>query len=114
MPSLTFSQAVLTGATFRPIQDVGWQFQYAPWPAGVGVIARATAVGMVAVYTSGSETIVEESPVQAGGTAGVIPSALNTTPQGWRAAGGDLLKLSYRNTTGGTITMDGIIEIEPL
>lgn len=112
MPSFTFSQAVVAGATFRPLE--GWQYQYMPWPAEVTVLARATAIAMVNVYTSGSETIVEESPTQAGGTAGVIPSPLNTPVQGWMAAAGDFLKLAYRNTSGATITVDGIIEIVPL
>jgi len=112
MPSFIFTQAVLAGATFNPL--VGWQYQYLPWPAEVSVLARATAVAMVNVYTSGSETIVEESPTQAGGTAGVTPSSLNTPVQGWHAAAGDLLKLNYRNTSGGTITVDGIIEVMPL
>jgi len=112
MPSFIFTQAILTGATFRPLD--GWQYQYLPWPAEVTVMSRASAVGMVQVYTSGSETIVEESPVQAGGTAGVTPASLNTPVQGWHAAAGDLLKLQYRNTTGGTITVDGIIEVLPL
>jgi len=84
------------------------------WPAEINVLSRATAVAMVQVYTSGSETIVEESPVQAGGTAGVTPSPLNTPVQGWHAAAGDLLKLNYRNTSGGTITIDGIIEASPM
>ncbi len=78
------------------------------------MLSRATAVAMVQVFTSGSETIVEESPTQAGGTAGVTPSSLNTPIQGWHAAGGDRLKLAYRNTSGGAITLDGIIEINPL
>jgi len=112
VPSFIFTQAVLAGATFNPL--VGWQYQYLPWPAEVSVLARATAVAMVNVYTSGSETIVEESPTQAGGTAGVTPSSLNTPVQGWHAAAGDLLKLNYRNTSGGTITVDGIIEVMPL
>jgi len=112
MPSLTFSVAILAGATARPLD--GWQYEYLPWPAEVSVLARATAIAMVNTYTSGSETIVEESPVQAGGTAGVIPAPLNTPVQGWHAAAGDRLKLSYRNTSGATITLDGIIEIVPL
>jgi len=112
MPSFTFTTLVLAGTIFRPLD--GWQYQYLPWPAEVSVLARATAVGMVNTYTSGSETIVEESPVQAGGTLGVIPSSLNTPVQGWHAAAGDLLKLSYRNTTGGDVTIDGIIEVNPL
>jgi len=112
MPSFIFSQAVLAGATFEPL--VGWQYQYLPWPAEVLVMSRATAVAVTQVYTSGSETIVEESPVQAGGTAGVTPASLNTPVQGWHAAAGDLLKLRYRNTSGSTITIDGIIEVQPM
>ncbi len=112
MPSFTFSSSVAAGATFRPLD--GWQYEYLPWPAEVTVLSRATAVAMVNTYTSGSETIVEESPVQAGGTAGVIPSPLNTPVQGWMGAAGDRLKLAFRNTSGGAITCDGIIEVVPL
>lgn len=112
MPSFTFSNSVAAAATDRPLD--GWQYEYLPWPAEVTVLARATAIAMVQTYTSGSETIVEESPSQAGGTAGVIPSPLNTPVQGWLGAAGDRLKLSYRNTSGAAITIDGIIEVVPL
>jgi len=112
MPSFNFSNSVAAGATDRPLD--GWQYEYLPWPAEVTVLARATAVAMVGVYTSGSETIVEESPVQAGGTTGVIPSPLNTPVQGWLGAMGDRVKLSFRNTSGAAINIDGIIEVNPL
>lgn len=112
MPSFIYSQSVAAGAVFNPL--VGWQYQYLPWPAEINVLSRASAVGMTQVYTSGSETIVEESPVQAGGTAGVTPSPLNTPVQGWHAAAGDLLKLNFRNTTLGAVVIDGIIEAVPM
>ncbi len=112
MPSFIYTQSVAAGATFQPL--AGWQYQYLPWPAEITVMSRATAVGMTQVYTSGSETIVEESPVQAGGTTGVTPSPLNTPVQGWHAAAGDLLKLTFRNTTAGAVIIDGIIEAIPL
>jgi len=112
MASFTFSQDVLAGGTFLPL--TGWQYEYLPWPAEVTVLARSEGIGQVNTYTSGSETIVEESPVQAGGTIGVIPSPLNTPVQGWLAAAGDRLKLSYRNTTAGALFIDGIIEVTPL
>ena len=112
MPSFIYSQSIAAGATFRPLD--GWQYQYLPWPAEVSVMSRAVAIDVVQTYTSGSETIVEESPVQAGGTAGVTPSPLNTPVQGWHAAAGDLLKLTFRNTSGAANTVDGIIEVVPL
>jgi len=112
MPSFIFSEVIAAGASIQPL--TGWQYQYLPWPAEVTVMARASAIAVVNVYTSGSETIVEESPTQAGGTPGVTPSPLNTPVQGWHAAAGDLLKLNYRNTGGAALTVDGIIEVMPL
>ncbi|MEE8609060.1 MAG: hypothetical protein V3S55_15760 [Nitrospiraceae bacterium] len=112
MPSFPFSELMVANGTIRPLE--GWQYEYLPWPAEVQVLARSTLANVVGVYTSGSETIVEESPVQAGGTIGVTPSALNTPVQGWIGAAGDRLKLSFRETAGGTPTIDGIIEIQPL
>jgi len=112
MPSFTFSFDVPAGGTHRPLE--GWQYEYLPWASEVTVLSRSESVGMLAVFTSGSETIVEESPVQAGGTIGVIPSPLNTPVQGWNAAAGDRLKLSYRNTGGAAAFIDGIIEVTPL
>jgi len=112
MPSFTFSESIAANGTIRPLD--GWQYEYLPYPAEIQVLARVAAVGVVNTYTSGSETVVEESPVQSGGTAGVIPSPLNTPVQGWVGAAGDRLKLNYRNTTAGAIAIDGIIELTPL
>ncbi|MEE8512907.1 MAG: hypothetical protein V3S36_09700 [Acidiferrobacterales bacterium] len=112
MPSFTFSQDIIAGGTITPL--TGWQYEYLPWAAEVTVLARAEGIDVVNTYTSGSETIVEESPVQAGGTIGVIPSPLNTPVQGWLAAAGDRLKLTYRNTSAGALFVDGIIEVTPL
>ena len=112
MPSFTFSTLMVANATITPL--TGWQYVYLPWPARVSVLVRSTLANVVQVYTSGSETIVEESPVQAGGTIGVIPSPLNTPVIAWNAAAGDLLKLTIRETAGATPTIDGIVEVVPL
>jgi len=112
MPSFPFTAAVLTGTTYLPLD--GWQYEYLPFPARVEIGMNATAVGMVATVTSGSDTLMEEAPVQAGGTAGVIPSPLNTPFMSDDAAAGDRLKIRARNTTGGTITVNGIINVTPL
>jgi len=52
--------------------------------------------------------------VQSGGTAGVTPSELNTPAEAWQAAAGDRLKVLLDNTTGASITVDGIIIVNPL
>lgn len=112
MPQLPYSTSLAANAlAVNPI--TGWQYEYLPWPAQVILLQRATAVGVNQTIYSGSETIQERSPVQAGGTAGVTPSELNTPATSWLAAAGDRLKVVLDNTTGGAITVDGIIIANP-
>lgn len=111
MPYFTWSQALAAGATFDPLDSAGWMYRYVPYPAIVEVIDRATAVGVVVTRTFGSDTIQQESPVSAGGTAGVIPSRLNIEPVTEKANGTDLLRVVYRNTTGGAVNVEGLIEL---
>jgi hypothetical protein len=114
MPQLVWSRAVLTGAVDTPIGALSWQYEYLPWPAHCFLMQRTTAVGFNMTVYSGSETIAEEQPIQSGGTAGVTPSPLNTMPLEWVAAAGDRLKINNRNTTGGTLTVDGLLIVNPV
>ncbi len=113
MPQLTFSQALTANQLgFNPLS--GWQYEYLPWPAQVILLVRATDLNeRITVYT-GSETIQERSPVQAGGTAGVTPSELNTPAIAFQAAAGDRLKVVIDNVATTTGTIDGIIIANPL
>ena len=92
----------------------GWQYEYLPWPAQIILLLRAIDVNQRATVYSGSETIMERSPVQAGGTAGVTPSELNTPAISWQAAAGDRLKVVLDNTAAVASTIDGIIIANPL
>lgn len=117
MPSFKFSQALTASQLgFNPL--TGWQYEYVPreWPAGayVKLLDRATTTGVRATIYSGSQTITQRSPVQGGGTAGVIPSELNTQPTDWIGAPGDRLLLLYDEVAAGTPTVDGIIVVEPI
>jgi len=100
---------------FNPLS--GWQFEYVPyqWPNGavVQVLARATDVNTRLAITTGSQTIQERAPIQAGGTAGVTPSPLNTSPVVFVAGPGDRLKLAIDEVAGGVPNVDGLVTIEP-
>jgi hypothetical protein len=112
MPQLSFSQALTANQLgFNPLS--GWQYEYLPWPAQVIVLIRATDVNERITVYSGSETIQERSPVQAGGTAGVTPSELNTPAISWIAAAGDRLKIVIDNVAVTTGTVDGLIIANP-
>lgn len=112
MPNFIFSFA-LGASQLGGLPLTGWQYEYLPWPAQVILMMRAAATGVNATVYSGSETIVERSPVQAGGTAGVTPSELNTAAHSWIAGGGDRLKVVLDNTIATATTVDGIIIVNP-
>lgn len=113
MPQLVFS--TLFTANQLGVNPVsGWQYEYLPWPANVILLLRSTTTGNRLTVYSGSETIQERSPVQAGGTIGVTPSELNTPAINWIAAAGDRLKLVIDEISGGTPTVDGVIIANPL
>lgn len=112
MPQLPFSQAMTANQLgFNPLS--GWQYEYLPWPAQVILLLRSTDGNLRATVYSGSETIQERSPIQAGGTAGVTPSELNTPAISWIAAAGDRLKVVIDNVAGLTPTVDGLIIANP-
>lgn len=112
MPQLNFSQALTANQLgFNPLS--GWHYEFLPWPAEVILLVRATGVSARITVFSGSETIQERSPVQAGGTAGVTPSELNTPAISFIAAAGDRLKLAIDEVGGLTPTVDGIIIVNP-
>jgi len=115
MPQLKWSRAVLTGASDSPIsaQVPPWQYEFLPWPAEVVLMQRSTLVSGLESVFSGSETIAQEQPIQAGGVAGTTPSPLNTTPLTFFGSAGDRLMVVNRNTNAGTITIDGIILANP-
>lgn len=115
MPQLVFSTTLVANALGNnPIS--GWQYEYLPWPAQVILLVRGTHAAGKALMTvyAGSETIQERSPIQAGGTAGVTPSELNTPAVSFIAAGGDRLKILIDETAGATPTEDGVIIVNPL
>lgn len=113
MAFFTWSKAIAAGDSFQPLQaqDSTWKYQYAPYDAIAEVIHRATAVGVVVQITAGSDEIQQESPVSAGGTAGVQTGRLNVEPVTFKVKAGDLIILRYRNTTAGAVTVDGTVEL---
>jgi hypothetical protein len=112
MPQLSFSQALTANQLgFNPL--AGWQYEYLPWPAQIILLIRATDVNERMTVYSGSETIQERSPVQAGGVAGVTPSELNTPAVSFIAAAGDRLKVVIDNVAATTGTVDGLIIANP-
>lgn len=113
MPQFPFSAALTANQRgFNPL--AGWQYEWTPYPCSIILLIRSTTTSAVLTIFSGSETIQERTPIQAGGTAGVTPSELNTPAVAFIAPGGDRLKLVVDETGGLTPTIDGVAILNPL
>jgi hypothetical protein len=113
MPSLS-GTTVFTANQKNVNLFAGWQFEFAPFPCRVKILARSTTAGNVITLYTGSETVQESSPVQGGGTAGTTPAELTTPAYIFHAAGGDRLKTKVDEVLGGTPTLDFLITLDPL
>lgn len=107
MPQFNFSVSVAAGATAFPLST--WQYRFPPRMALLELLINAAATGVVMNLTTGAESIVQsESPVSAGGTAGVLPARLGTEPVADKVDPGEEIVLSVRNTTAGPIVVNGV------
>jgi hypothetical protein len=117
MPALPFSQALTANQLgFNPLS--GWQYEFVPIAysrgAAVSLLLRSTTTGARVTVLAGGQVIQERSPIQGGGTAGVTPSPLNTTPLSFIANPNDRIKLLIDEVAGGTPTIDGLVQLEPM
>lgn len=110
--NFSWSQSILAGATFNPLET--FDYETPDTDVAVEVLHRATAVGLVAVIKSGGMAISQESPVQAGGTAGTLPARQTTEALTGKGFASRKLSVFYRNPTAGAITVDGIIIVTPI
>lgn len=111
MPSFPFSQSVAAGATYRPLER--WQYERVPVGGRVTLLHWTTAVGVVATFYSGSDTLLQRTQIPASSAgAGQTPSAFDVPTISDDVAAGDKLDLEYENTTGGALTVDGIVHYE--
>lgn len=115
MPDFSWSQALTANQLdYRPLAN--WKYRRLPFRAQVSILHRTTGAAGNVRHTidSGAQNIVQKSPVQVGGTAGVTPVP-NTTPViQFVAEAGDELIVSVDETAGATPTVDGYINVEPL
>lgn len=117
MPSFIWSQLMTANQIgFNPL--TGWQFERVPnmflRGAYVAILQRATTGGVVSSIFTGSQNIMQRSPVQGGGAAGTTPVSFTTPVIDFRATQDDKLTIEDDEILAGTPTVDGIISIEPL
>jgi len=113
MPRLPFSQALTANQTgYNPLTS--WDFERLPWGAACRLLVNCTDANARITVRSGSQTIQQRAPVTAGGTAGVLPSELNVDPLVWIGSPGDKITLEIDEVAGGTPTVNGVMQVEPM
>lgn len=112
MPELKFSTAMTANQSgLRPLAN--WRFRRLPYRAVITLLLRATTVGARYSILTGTSEIVQRSPVQGGGTAGVTPVPQTTPVDQWTGDAGDEIDLAIDEVLAGTPTVDGWISVEP-
>lgn len=91
----------------------GTDIDFLPFDAALELFAKASATGLNATLSIGGEVVVNDQPIPFTGTAGTlaIPDNLMDSVA---AAAGAKVTLSFRNTTGGAITVDYVVKASPL
>lgn len=116
MPQISFSRSIAAGATDQPL--AGTTYEFLPFPAHVRIMQKTTATGVTQQVFSGSESIMDASPVSvllaANFPAGFTPNELNVHPFDFDGPAGDRVRIVNVNTTGGALVVDTVVIVNPL
>lgn len=105
--------AVSVAANTKSADQVSGTYQFLPYDADVNIYARCSATGMnIQAFLNGT-AVVNDLAIPWTGTAGAI-SKQDHEVASFPAEAGSRFEFYLRNTTGGALTNDYIIEAEPL
>ena len=114
MAEFSFSTALTANQqNVNPIASAFWQWETPSYPYLAKLVARATGVSSRLSIFNGPVNIKQKSIIQSGGTAGVTPSELNTTPQYWQGDANQRIGIILDEVGGLTPTVDATLTIEP-
>lgn len=119
MPFFATQTSVPAGATVDLLnQSVGittpWKYNRAPYAGIVEAMVRAVgapATGLSARITVGSDEVMQQSPIGAGGVAQSLPSRLNVEPITFDCDQGDVISCLVTNPNVGAIEVDATFEL---
>jgi predicted dienelactone hydrolase len=111
MSVVIIQKSVAAGASESLLKDTNLEF--VQQNSMIEIALATTAVGVVSTVTSGSDVLMEESPVfvLAAGVAPKYPDDYTLTDV---AAAGERLVIKARNTTGGALTVTAAVRATPV
>lgn len=110
MPIIKKSAAVLTGVTVDNVLS-GSAFEFLPYNANVRYAINGSATGFVATVQSGSDVLMEESPINIQNRFGIFPDDFDLSDV---AGAGERQVVKLRNTSAGTLTYYVTLQVDPM
>ena len=108
-------RSVAAGASIELFDQIEWsklKLQKQDGNAQMGLLAAAA--GMVVTIFAGTELVAPEGPISAGGTVNVAPKIPDDIQYNYAFLTLDELSAVVRNTTVGAVTLQAIVDIEPV
>lgn len=87
-------------------------YQFAPFDGQCFLAARGSATGLNVQLAAAGTTLMNDQPIPYTGTAGAI-SLIDHQLVDFPISQGERIELKFRNTTGGTLTADYLLILEP-
>lgn len=112
-PSTRAITVMVANGTADPLFDSDWEFRRLPFDAVVSVSSISTALGVLRQVTLGTDAQGNESPVMAGGTAGVFVQNKDDFDT-FLGSAGDQIRIRYRETIAGTPSVMTVVKIQPI
>lgn len=103
--------ALSVAANAKSADQVSGQYQY----VGKGkftLIAKGSATGLNVTCAVGGINLVNDQPIPYTGTAGALSSADHVIAS--QVLSGGRIELTYRNTSGGALTVDCLLYFDPM
>lgn len=110
MPMIRKEVSIAANTTVDNIVS-GSIYEFMPWNAALTIGSQASATGLVVTLNSGSDTILEESPVPIQDRFPIIPDDMDVNDV---AAAGERLVIKVRNTTAGPLTFYLLVQLNPI
>lgn len=113
MPPMAISTSALSVAANSKSADqfTGTDLEYTPSVGVLSLFCKASATGLNVSIAAGGQRLIDDQPIPYTGTAGTLSTNDNLVIQSG-VAGGVKLTMTFRNTTGGALTVDFLAKFE--
>jgi len=110
MVQIASTSALSVAANAKSSDIVTGTYQFTPFDGDLTVYARASATGLNVSITVDGVNVIGDQSISFTGTAGAI-SKIDHEVATIEVGAGSRVEVTFRNTTGGAITVDSVVEV---